>query len=398
MRNSPPPRSNRDVLLLIGLFVALVLSVALGYLLTPHEDAEVPLSVHTTGPSGAQALQLWLSDLGYRTSNIEYRSSFSIPQEARLLFLMVPAVEVTTGDSDAIENWVKAGGTLILVDSASGFANPALNLLKSRLNVRNTFGSAADSFKPSQPLLVRPPFDTVSATVRSTIVMTRSDYVDYLLPTNYTSNNVTLVGFRIGKGYVFYTNLVGVFTNGSIDDAGNARLILNMIADIPQGSQVVFDEYHHGFLTERDLRTLLYETPWGWSLLYAAIIIFLYIALTGRRFGAAIPLSRALGRSTAEYVVSMAALFRRAHKRDYIRMHYYRELKRVLARKYTVNPKLENEQFVNELMLRTNIDGPRLLNLLNRLERTSLSESQLLAAAREVDTIIKETEQRGIKA
>ena len=398
MRNPAQPRSNREALLLIGLFVALILSVALGYLLTPHEDAETTLSAHTTGPSGAQALQLWLSDLGYRTSNIEYRSSFSIPQDARLLFLMVPTVEVTVGDSDAIENWVKAGGTLILVDSASGFPNPALNLLRDRLNVRTTLAGPANAFKPGQPLLVRPPFDTISATVRSTIIMTRSDYVDYLLPTSYTSNNVTLVGFRTGKGYVFYTNLVGVFANDTIDDAGNARLILNMIANIPQGSQVVFDEYHHGFIAERDLRTLLYETPWGWGLLYAAIIIFLYIALNGRRFGAAIPLSRALGRSTAEYVVSMASLFRRAHKRDYIRMHYYRELKRVLARKYTVNPKLENEQFVNELALRTTIDGQRLLNLLNRLERTSLSESQLLAAAREVDTIVKETERRGIKA
>ncbi len=54
-------------------------------------------------------------------------------------------------------------------------------------------------------------------------------------------------------------------------------------------------------------------------------------------------------RSSAEYVQSMALLFRRAGKQAYILQHYRKELKRRLARPYGFVPPDDDALFVREL-------------------------------------------------
>jgi hypothetical protein len=61
---------------------------------------------------------------------------------------------------------------------------------------------------------------------------------------------------------------------------------------------------------------LVYNTPWGWAFIYTLLLTMAYLFIGGQRLGRPRPLPRAvLTRNPAEYVVSMANLFRRAGKR-----------------------------------------------------------------------------------
>ncbi len=157
----------------------------------------------------------------------------------------------------------------------------------------------------------------------------------------------------------------------------------------------MFDEYHHGFRTPPTLRRVAVQQGWAWPALYAVLVCATYIVLTGKRFGRPVPLrSDVTRRSSAEYVQSMATLFRRAGKQDYILQHYRRELKRRLARPYGFVPPDDDEAFARELQRYggvTEAQAERLSGLLQQLNRQA-SEEQLVRLVRAVDAF---TDERG---
>jgi hypothetical protein len=149
---------------------------------------------------------------------------------------------------------------------------------------------------------------------------------------------------------------------------------------------VQFDEYHQGFFRPPSTSRILLSTPWGWAAAYGVIVIALYLILGGRRFGRPIPLREELARrSSAEYIESMADLFQRGGKRDYILKHYHSAFKRRLARKDGINPSLDDAEFARELA--RDVDEPELLALLKRLRAAKPSEAELVRAVGEADAM-----------
>src|ERR1041384_6938838 len=120
----------------------------------------------------------------------------------------------------------------------------------------------------------------------------------------------------------------------------------------------------------------------------AVLLIALYLILGGRRFGRPIPLQEELvRRSSAEYVESMADLFQRGGKRDYILKHYHSAFKRALARKDGINPQLDDAEFARELSRARDVDEPALLALLARLRSSKASEAELVRVVAEADAV-----------
>ncbi len=113
----------------------------------------------------------------------------------------------------------------------------------------------------------------------------------------------------IGKGQVFAFATGDIFSNNGLAQPGNRDLTLNILARIPQGSPVVIDEYHHGLTEQGTFTYQLLRKPWGWAILYLAAAIFIFIALTGRRFGHVVqPYAHALRRSRSEFAVTTASM------------------------------------------------------------------------------------------
>jgi hypothetical protein len=367
--------SRRDGLLALGLLGLMFLAVVLSARQDVADAAPPALTSHSAAADGAQALALWLEALGYPVRRIE-GVSMHLDRDDRLLFVLAPGQPFSPGEVQRVDNWVRAGGTLIL----AAYDDPLL----AHFDLEVTFlNERVERAGPAQPLLLDPPW--TQARVRTTrYLRTARDDVVVLMT---AGGRPVLLSFEHGAGQVVVAATTYPFTNAGLRDPGNARLVHNLVALDGPGAQVAFDEFHHGYQTARTLATWLRTTAQGRSLIYAALVIFAYLLVGGRRFGRPLALPQALARrAPVEHIQAMANLLRHGGKRAAILHHYHDRLKRELAVPYRLDPTLDDADFVAQLgALRPGLDLAALARLLGETRRERVSESELIRLAKEVD-------------
>jgi hypothetical protein len=380
----------RDLLLIIVLFGILIAFTIYGPGSNQADSEDQTGSTHSAGEQGALGLQRWLQELGYNAGNLEY-TEWRIPDSADVLFTIAPEEQITEEQAEEALRWVRNGGTLILVvPDPPLFSNENKLLEQLRASVVND-----DDLEPIeradvvQPLLSDPPLLSVPVNTQSALDLDRDDYVPLL----NTSLGPALVGLQEGRGYVYLAATVFPFTNQGIRETGSAALILNLLARAPRDGTILFNEFHHGYNTPPTLRRVVLRQWWGWAALYAVLVTVLYIVLTGRRFGRPVPLRADVARrSSAEYIQSLAMLFRRAKKQSYILEHYRQQLKRRLARPYGFVPPPDDATFVRELQRyrgASDEQAERLRVLLEQF-RNAGSDEQLVRLVRAADAFADE--------
>ena len=387
-------RLSRDLIVVVILFVILIgLTVFAASIKRTDPDAasRIAYSTHNVEANGAQALQRWLEDLGYRTHRIE-GNSFSIPNDANVIFLVNTYASFDERDQRTLLRWVERGNTLILADTASISAPNAL--MRALQQKGNRFlQTRVDDVAIEQPILSVSSLMTATVHTWFGLNPERADYVQYLSAQAIP----LLISFKQGRGRVWLGSTPYLFTNDGLRDEANAALVGAMFSDAPRDSLVAFDEYHliaqnATSASERTLQSLLFGTPWGWAILYALIVAFTYLAINGQRLGRVLPLPQTIARrSPAEYVVSMAQLFRRAGKRSIVQKHYYQHLKRKLAQPYRINPDLPDDEFVATLARHTDRIDQNLLAQTLRALQQKMSERALVKFANQA---IKFTQRR----
>ncbi len=382
-------KNRRDMLIIAGLFLALILFIALGPgRQQPPVEPEAP-TTHSSADGGALALYTWTRAMGYDGRRLEYRP-FALGEDDAALVILNPSEPIRPSEAQATLAWVARGGTLIFADDTPAFFNVSgalLNELKIELAAYTTT-LEIERAAPAQPVLDQPPFEEVLVRSGRVIVPHRDDYVKLVGP----SDAIVVAGMAHGRGYIYLSTSAYPFTNAGLRDAGNAALVLNMLRRVPRGGRIQFDEYHHGFFAPPSTGAILLGSPWGWAAAYAVTAIALYLILSGRRFGRPIPLKEeVMRRSSAEYVESMADLFQRGGKRAYILRHYHATFKRRLARPYGINPQLDDREFVRELARFHEVDEPALLALLARLRAERSSEADMVRAVADADALLAAT-------
>jgi hypothetical protein len=337
-----------------------------------EQEMPLPLSSHSAAPGGTLGLYLWLEELGFQTVRIE-NQAFAVPDEARLLFVHSPIEAITANEANSILEWVERGNTLYVSDEALFSENELFQELDARLE----FGSFRDMVTPTQPI-ADAEIGELQADARSVIGMDRDDFVSYA----DGDGNSLLVRLEHGAGTIWLSGAPELLTNEALRDEDNAKFAAAMVGELESGSVIAFDEYHLGLKSEEEggLGAVIYNSPWGWGLILAGLILFGYLVLNGQRFGRVLPMPRALGRrSPSEYVTSMANLFRRANKRGMVLNHYRHSLKRRLGRPYHLNPELDDGRFIEMLeRLRPELNRNELTRILNSLRKSDTSESELV--------------------
>lgn len=368
---------SRESLLLAALLLVLVIFSAFVAIRREQTNQasqpRTPYSSHSATPRGLLGLYLWLESIGYHPEQIE-SDTFELPNDARLLFVTSPSEEIDAREAKYILDWVKRGNVLVTSDDSLVLSNrlfQELDIATDNLSPR------VDALVPTQPL-VNAALDAVTVDTYTALVPARNDYVSYL----DAEGAPVLLRVPYGEGTVWVSSAPNLFTNSSLQNDNNAKLISAILSSIPSGSVVAFDEYHLGFQAkaEGSLLGAVYSAPWGWGLLLALLILVAYLILNGKRFGRTVPVQRTLARRTpSEYVVSMANLFRRANKRGMVLEHYRHSLKRRLGRPFHLNPDIADERYV-ELMskLRPDLDERELANILANLRRTDAAEGDLV--------------------
>ncbi|MCS6882618.1 MAG: DUF4350 domain-containing protein [Oscillochloridaceae bacterium] len=376
----------RDVIILAGLFAVLALFIALG----PGRAASVPgtgASSHASGPQGALALYRWIDALGYDVRRLQYRERFAPDPAAAVLIVLGPGERYTLDEATAVAEWVEDGGILVLADNRPGQLAGAAALF--RAFDLELFAPPQDQLpEPApvlQPVFNDPPAQAVVAEATTALRTTRADAV----PLVGAGAAPLVLGLPYGAGYVFASATLHPFTNRGLNEGDNAAMVLNMLRRAPPGGRVVFDEYHHGFISQPSLRSLLLGTPWGWAILYIALMLAAYLALTGRRFGRPAPLREETARrSSAEYLESMAGLLRRAGRRDALQAHYRATFKRRLARASGLNPHLDDAAFLAALAAIAPERAERAGALLAAMAAPVASDAVLLRLVAEADQMV----------
>ena len=386
----------REVLLIAGLFTALILFTLYGPGRAQTEEFGELGSTHSHGDEGALALQRWLGSVGYTAANLEY-GPWQIPDEAGALLLINPITEpITAAETEEILRWVRDGGTLIAIDERPQLVmapNQLWRALGATTAISETdSGELAARATVTQPLLVSPPVQDVVVHTNRAVMLEDEAYVTVL----ETRFGPTLIGRQEGRGYIYLGVSAWPFTNAGLQEPGSAALVLNLLARVPPGATILFDEFHHGFAPAAaaapSLRQVVLRNWWGWAAIYALGISALYLVLTGRRFGRPIPLRRDVARrSSGEYVESIARLLQRAGKRQTIGAHFHESLKRRLARQHGVVATADDDRFVRDLLhsgAATEEQAGAVRKLLADLVRPDVNDAELVRVVRSLDQAV----------
>jgi hypothetical protein len=258
--------------------------------------------------------------------------------------------------------------------------------LLERFGLRVRFaGDRLAEATAAQPLLVEPPVQRVRVDTWEFV-----EGQEGLAPWLVAGDRVVLGSRPFGQGQVIMSTALLPLSNEGLADPGNAALALNLVAQLPPGARVAFDEYHHGLVrgTARGLWQLLLSSYWGWAILYAAALGYLYLWLCGRRFGPPLVAAAPARRSVSEYVASLGSLYRRAGQRGYVADRLADQLKRQLATGLGLNARLPDEAFAQAVADRRGTSAESLARAFARLRAGGrLTERDLLALVRETDAL-----------
>ena len=418
-------RNSRD---LIAVLVLLALFVAGGLLLGGRgpSAARLPGREDTPNPSftndrdsGMRGAFVWTEKLGYEPVPW-HRSWAKLPAgESGVLLVADPQVAepvvsltgsgqsndptlLTARDAFRLRRWLSLGHTAILLTSRLA-SSP--NAAKPTASDPKTFGDAMDliaesaspdtnrtEFAPLQPLADTQGILSLHSESDSRLKRTHGDSLAIF---GDRAGPLALV-IPIGKGRLIAVADGAIFSNGQLVRSENAVFLANLLAHYGRpGGRVLFDEFHHGDALGgggsvwEDL-----GRPLQLVLIQLCLAALGLLALLSVRFGPPVPAIRSIARSSADYVGSLASLYRRAGASQTALETLYRQFLRDICGRLALPPDVDLERLAAAAARRGQIDKERLRRLLAtcelRLDQGKVSEAELLDLTRQMESIRKE--------
>ena len=321
------------------IFTVLVLFLVfagIAWLRTQREKEDYPTgSSHSVEPDGARALFLWLEAVGARVDRLEGNQSI-LRARPDVLFIVQPSFGIGTTGRIAFDDVAERGGTIILAGHSPTFVEYA-----SDLGVRATFAGSVAEEATTLPTASSP---RLTVPVHTRINLDGGPASRTLLQA--PDGRVVAVRTPYKRGSLVVIASPLPLTNEGLRDPDTARFIHRELiapATVSGSPTILFDESLHldprgglspdASLTTRIQRFVL-NTPLGWAAVYAGLLIFLYLFLSGRRLGPALRPVRAeaASRTMYEHVQAMAGLYRRGGQFLALRAHFSRHYRRRVAR------------------------------------------------------------------
>lgn len=370
---------SRDTKLAIGILLLLVLVTTFAALQQETQQRYPPLSSLSSTPDGALALKLWVKELQYEVDE-QVLSNFIPPRDVSILLMLDPVL-LAENEMRAVDDWVESGGTLI----AMGEQYSMYSLVDHYQFGLNYLSDQSSVPVNQTPLFGSPPAVDLKNAKASYALQSERD--DFIVLVAYQGQPL-VVSFEQGEGRVILGTIVGSFTNAGLKKAGNPELVLNILALAQTKGTIWFDEWHHGLRSGDQILgpgQFLRRTPVGRSLLFIAFTVLIVFFIQGRGFGRPVPLPQEIRRRGAlEHVTGIANLSRRAAHRSAVMMHYHQQIKRKLGQRYRLDPNMDDKEYVDALVgYNSSLDKDELLNLLSRLKRKDVSESEMVHLAAE---------------
>jgi len=301
-------------------------------------------STYSADPGGCELMYLLFSDIGFDC--VQHRKPIlksDMPDKgADIIWHNSAVVPLGQDEVDWVDDWVKEGGTLVLVDnplrmaaSSSGMYGVQKddilidNFLDEFLiesgtrdvtNLGGTSGYNVMSYRV--PVWSRNDWelgyvdevDTYKRqgiagpmVYRFTVRGDESSRLKVMLKDGY---GTVVVMAKHGSGRIWFISDPYLFSTMLIQDADNAILASSIAAGARGGdfSSILFDEYHLGFTQSVSLADAV-GTPVGLGILYLCAVGILAIATAGARFGPVRKPKGAIGVSQRAFVNALAGLW-----------------------------------------------------------------------------------------
>jgi hypothetical protein len=313
----------RSSMILLGICVAALL---VGALRLVTEKAALPTgSSYSAQADGALALYEWAAAVGGNPSRLQDevfgRESGHLPTT---LLVLQPETPITGPPGAAFDTIPSQGGTLVIAGDSLPWVLYARSLGITVEPIRDGGSTAAT---PDGVLGVSATFRYRVRASGATplLVVPSGDWVALRRP------------YRQGSLLVLATPVP--LTNAALGAEETARFVYReVLAGGTSKGTFVFDEAHHSFAPvtaePATLDHLLFTTAPGRALIYAAVLTFVYLLLSGRRLGPPIPARSAMEtrRTMYEHVQMLANLYRRAGQLPVARAAFRRHVTREFAR------------------------------------------------------------------
>jgi hypothetical protein len=310
----------RSSMVLLGICV---IALLIGMLRLATQRTPLPTgSSYSPEPSGAQGLYSWIEDVGGSPARLQEPAVREDLPPATLVVLQ-PETTFDRIARDAFDAVPTHGGTLIVAGDSLPWLLYARELGVTVEPIRNGASS------------VSTPDGSLSLPIVARYRLRADDATPLLVDPN--GDWVALrMAYKQGSLVVLATP--EPLLNEGLRDDQTARFVYR---DLLSGaSTVAFDEAHHSFAPAGaagvpiTFNQLLFTTAPGRAIVYAAVLAFGYLFLSGRRLGPAIParLPTATRRTMYEHVQMLANLYRRAGQLATVRDTFSRHYGRVLAR------------------------------------------------------------------
>jgi hypothetical protein len=415
----------------IAVFLLLALFVAGGLLLGGRGSGAVrlPGPEETPNPSytndrasGTRGAFVWAEKLGYEP--VPWRQSWSrlSPTETGVLLVIDPNIqqplvtltgiggqsndrtELTAQDASRLRHWLNSGTghTAILLSSRIGSGQSSA---KPSSDDAASFGDALDliveaaapdtgrtEFAPLQPITDTQGVLSVHSEADSRIKRISTDGLAIF----GDSAGPLALEIPVGHGRLIAVADGALLSNSQFSRSENAVFLANLLAHYGEpGGRVLFDEYHHGDASSAE--SSVWEDlgrPLQLALIQLCFAGLALIVLLSGRFGPPVPLVRGVARSSADYVSSLASLYRRAGASQTALETLYRQFLRDICGRLALPPDVDLERLAAVAARRGQIDNERLRRLLAtcemRLDSGKISEADLLDLTRQMESIRKE--------
>lgn len=300
----------------VGPWLLLALGVVLVGLVTQTGRTEGdPLDPRSTEPLGARGLVLLLEHQG-----AEVRLAGGRPPDGAVAVVLRD--RLNQAETDELEAWVTAGGTLVVADPLSRLA-PAIG--GSATGIFDVEPDDADELVPACPL------EAVSQVER----IDAAGAAPYRVPENAVgcfpvAGGHYLVARAVGEGAIVALGGAGPFVNRHLDTADNAVLAVSLMVPRSEGAVVVFVEPSVVGAGDEGLTDLVSRRVKDglWQLLVGFVVFALWRA---RRLGRPIAEPQPVQIAGSELVVAVGNLLQQGRRRDSAAAMLRSELRRTLS-------------------------------------------------------------------
>ncbi len=308
----------------------LAIGVVLTILLSPGPEPDnANPSTYATGSAGTWALYHLAKELGARPTRLT-GSDFGGALTGRATLVEAgPSTGFDTAQVEAVDRFIRSGGTLVLALDRTAIDAPLLRSLGLRMGAE----AGPGPWPALLPLASGSPLRVLSA---------RAPSLSYAgtgaIPLLGSVGRPVAVLERVGRGRAVVLDSEAILSNSLLDRAGNARFAAAALG-LGRPARVIFDEIHHGYSLGDGAGALLWGTPLGLVTVLTALLLLLFLFSSGRRLGRPLPPPELVAvRSTTDQLEAVANLYARTRDRRAVAAHYLRQLRAVLGAQGLAGP------------------------------------------------------------